>query len=174
VVVSREREPLHGRLLCDGVARLILAGRLRGELGEQLRDDLHLWALVEQEGEGEAQPVPEARAYLGQRLETAGLTALSELALLDEADLRPDVDARAIERGLMPRPVQALRDDFPRRFVFEGSVYACHVELAARRVTLEAERVHGRGGGEPPARVLPRFRGFSVFYRKASRQLRLR
>ena len=79
-----------------------------------------------------------------------------------------------MERGLMPRQLQALRDDFPRRFVYEGNIYACRVELAARRVTLEAERVRGKGGGEPPARVLPRFRGFSVLYRKASRQLRLR
>ncbi|MCA9712752.1 MAG: hypothetical protein KDK70_43385, partial [Myxococcales bacterium] len=174
VVIHRERTPLHGAALCAGVAQLVLDGRLRRELGEQLHDDLHLWRLVEQSGQGPAQPVPDALDYLRERLRVAGLSELAELELLDAEDLRPDVEARAWARGLGPRELQALRDDFPRRFVFEGSVYACHVELSARRVTLEPERLHGKGGGEPPVRVLPRFRGFSVMYRKASRHLRLR
>ncbi len=174
VVLAKEREPLRGAALCEGIAHLVLEGRLLGTLGEQLRDDLHVWALVEQSGEGERHPVPEALGYLRERLEDAGLTELAELSLLEADDMRPAVDARAMERGVMPRQLQALRDDFPRRFVYEGNVYGCHVELAARRVTLEAVRVRGKGGGEPPARVLPRFRGFSVLYRKASRQLRLR
>ncbi|MEM9462489.1 MAG: helicase-related protein [Myxococcota bacterium] len=174
VVIHHERAPLRGAALCDGVASLVLEGRLRKGLGESLRDALHLWALVEQSGQGEPQRVPDARGHLCSRLLDAGLDALDELDLLEPEDLCPDVDARALALGLTPRQLQALRDDFPRRFVYQGNVYACHVELAARRVTLEAERIHGRGGGEPPVGVLPRFRGFAVFYRKASRQLRLR
>lgn len=173
VVIHRDRSPLRGEALCDGVAALVLQGRLLGELGERLRDDLHLWALVEQEGEGPTLAVPEAAAYLGQRLRTLGLSEAAELPLLEPEDLRPDVEARALARGLGPRALQALRDDFPRRFAFEGNLYDCRVDVAARRVTLEAISVK-RGGGEPPVRVLPRFRGFGVEYVKASRRIRLR
>lgn len=173
VVIHREREPLRGMALCEGIAGLVLQGRLLKGLGESLEDDLHLWVLVEQEGEGPVVEVPAARTFLAQRLRTLGLAELAELGLLEPDDLRPDVEARALARGIGPRALRALRDDFPRRFAYEGNVYACHVELAARRVTLEAKTVK-RGGGEPPVRVLPRFRGFAVEYVKASRRLRLR
>ncbi|MCB9718592.1 MAG: hypothetical protein H6712_32375 [Myxococcales bacterium] len=173
VVIHRDRAPLHGPALCEGIAALVLEGRLRPGLGERLEDELHLWALVEQEGEGPSLPVPSARAHLAERLRVLGLSELGELELLEPADLLPDVPARALARGIAPRALQALRDDFPRRFAFEGNLYDCQVELRARRVTLEAVRVK-RGGGEPPVRVLPRFRGFAVEYIKASRRLRLR
>ncbi len=174
VVIHSDREPLHGAPLCDAIAELVLQGRLRRELGERLRDDLHVLGLVEQDGEGTAAEVPTPREYLGQRLETAGLTELAELALLDADDLLPDIDARALERGIGARALRSLREDFPRRFAFEGNVYDCEVQLRARRVTLRAHRIDGKGGGEPPVRVLPRYRGFSVEYCKASRRLRLR
>lgn len=175
VVIHREREALSGPALCSAVATLIARGTLRKGLARTLGDDLHLLSVVEQAGEGPRQEVAEVEPWLAARLREAGLSDFEELALLSEEDLRPDVFARGWARGLDHPAVTALRDDFPRTFAFEGSVYTCRVELAARRVTLEAHSVRGKkGGGEPPARVLPRFRGFAVFYRKASRQLRLR
>jgi ATP-dependent helicase HrpB len=174
VTIDRERAPLKGPALCQGVACLVLEGRLMRGFGDTLRDYMHVWDLVEQSGEGPRAEVPTAVEFLSERLSTAGLTELSELSLLDEDDLRPDIDARALARGMSARDLQSLRDDFPRRLVVEGNTYACHVELSARQVTLDAQRVKGRGGGEPKANMLPRFRGFGVLYRKASRQLRLR
>ncbi len=174
VVLHEQRETLRGEPLCSAVAQLVLEGRLRRGLGDDLRDDLHLLGLVEQEGEGTANPVLGAQEFLTERLRSAGLTELDELQLLDGDDLRPDVDARALERGIAPRALRALREDFPRRFSFGGNIYDCEVQLQTRRVTLHAHRIGGRGGGEPPVHVLPRYRGFSVEYVKASRRLRLR
>ncbi|MEM7154295.1 MAG: helicase-related protein [Myxococcota bacterium] len=173
VCLHRERAPLTGAALCEGIATLLLDGRVIKGLGERVRDDLHLWGLIEQDGEGEPQPVPEPLEFLRERLQTLGLSSFEELSLLEPDDLCPDVEARATARGIFGRALQSLREDFPRIFAYESTVYHCRVELRARRVTLHVQRAKGKGS-EPPVRVLPRFRGFAVEYQKASRRLRLR
>ena len=169
---SEERRLLGGELRL-ALADLLLANRVRKGLGDRIREALHLWDLVGQSSyDVETPSAPEP--FIVRRLETLGLEDSNDLALVDDDDLVPDVEAMALAAGLSPRELASLRDDFPATFSFEGAVYRCEIDLARKRVVLEPGNKVARGKNEPPVRVLPRFRGFRVEYRKASRRVKLR
>lgn len=169
---AEERRLLGGELR-EALAKLLLANRVRKGLGDRIRDALHLRDLVQQStGSADSPSAPET--YVVERLEALGLEDSNDLALVDDDDLVPDVDAMALGAGLSPRELGSLRDDFPATFAFEGAVYRCETDLARKRVVLEPANKVARGKNEPPVRVLPRFRGFRVEYRKASRRVKLR
>lgn len=175
VVLARGRQSLHGEALGRAMAELILARRLAKTLGEGLQDALHDRALLHQaasSGSESAAPTS-PRDYLAARLQELGASSAADLQLLEPDDVRPDLDALADTLGLERREAAALRRDFPRTWSYQGTQYDCTVELAARRVTLEPTRSVGKGR-EPPQAVLPRFRGFAVWYVKASRRIQLR
>jgi ATP-dependent helicase HrpB len=189
VVVSSAEERLCGAPLRSAVAQLVLEGRRIGTLprtlGEEVLDGLHTWALLASEVAKESGPAgamastsitvpPAAGVYLEEQLERLGLDDCSDLSLLEAEDLQPDLDAMAVDCGLDPRRVKALREDFPRRWTYQDGVYACEVDLDRRRVTLQPVSGKSKSAREPPAAMLPRFRGFRVDFHKASRRVRLR
>jgi ATP-dependent helicase HrpB len=180
--LSVREEKLRGAVLCEEAARLILKGQLMGEAGGLVLDDLHLLELLSQWRHTtdtehfdlerlNAIEVPDPQEFLSGRLRELGLTTSDELALLEPDDLRPDLAGLT---RLASWDLDALREDFPRIWTYQSSDYACAVNLAARRVTIEPANKAARSRKEPPRGVLPRFRGFSVVFRQDSRTLPLR
>ena len=76
---------------------------------------------------------------------------------------------------ITPWELEALVEDFPRLWEYQGQRYQCLVEPRKRRVVMEPQNEQARKVKQPPAaRLLPRFRGLAVDYRKASREFRWR
>jgi ATP-dependent helicase HrpB len=183
VIEERERE-LRGRELCKAAAPLILEGRLmkKTEAAEQIADAFHLWRILagwrETDAtahwdltEVQATPVPEPAEWLAERLAELGLDRTDELALLEADDVTPDLVELS---GLPSWDLDSLREDFPRTWENQGGVYRCEVRPSARTVLLlPANKAAGRLQ-EPGRRVVPRFRGFKVVYKKASREVVIR
>ena len=183
VVLTSKEEPLRGAALWDAAAKLTLERRLFKGAREPLLDALHLWDLLTQwkptlETEHwnlakiQAQaPASDAHAYLVGQLEELGLNTCEDLMLLEPEDLVPDIAQRS---GLMSYELDALSEQFPRQWEHLGAQYDCHVNVAARKVTLEPANHQARKAKEPSRDVLPRFQGFRVFYKQASRVFAIR
>ena len=175
VTLSSGTEVLRGEALLDGLVQLVLRGtRLKG-LAKLLLDAVHAWGVLEQASRRERlslPPAPEsARSFLREKFETLGVESLQDLALLEHEDILPRPTELALEAGLDPREAVSLVQDFPRRLEVRGGTYACSVNLSTRTVVLEPIE---RTKKEPAVAVLPRFRGFSVVFVKASRRLKIR
>ena len=112
-----------------------------------------------------------AEALLRARFETLGVQNYEDLDLLETEDVLPSLDEMAVTAGMDPRLAHALPQEFPRIVEVPGGRYACTVDVSTRTVELEPI---GGTKKEPSASLLPRFRGFSVVFVKASRRLKLR
>ncbi len=175
VTLSCETEVLRGEALKDGLVQLVLRGsRLKG-LAKLLLDAVHAWGVLDQAATRERLSFPSAPAsaatFLRDRFETLGVERLGDLELLEHEDILPRLTEMAVEAGMDPREAVALPQDFPRRLDVHGGRYVCSVNLSTRTVELEPVE---RTKKEPAVAVLPRFRGFSVVFVKASRRLKLR
>ncbi|MCR9162378.1 MAG: helicase-related protein [Nannocystaceae bacterium] len=175
VELSREVEPLEGEALADALVTLVLRGTLMKGLAPALLDALHAWSVLaawgRREGTALPDPPPDAATYLRARLQTLGVEGLEDLSLLEPDDVLPAVTPMAVEAGMDPRLATALPEDLPRTLELPGGRYACTVDVSTRTVELAPL---GKTKKEPAVGLLPRFRGFSVVFVKASRRLRLR
>ena len=102
---------------------------------------------------------------------TLGVESAADLALLDAADLLPDLEA---ETGVPAWIAAPIVKAFPRVWMHEGGQYSCSVRPASRTVELEPLDGRARKQKEPSAGALPRFQGFRVVYVQGSRRLTLR
>lgn len=175
VTLSVGTEKLRGEALRDGLVQLVLRGsRLKG-LAKLVLDAVHAWGVLEQAALRERLSMPPApqsvAAFLRERFETLGVEGLGDLELLEHEDILPRLTELAVEAGMDPREAVSLPQDFPRRLEVPGGSYACSVEISTRTVELEPIE---RTKKEPSAALLPRFRGFSVVFVKASRRLKIR
>jgi ATP-dependent helicase HrpB len=174
VVLARRTEPLRGLELCRALADLTLRGAAHRELGDRILDALHRWDLLAQALPNGDFPRPPTDAvdHVADRLLTLGVDTTADFDLVDASDLVPPLEELAAAAGLAAREIAALHEDFPRRFAIPGGRFRCTVHLRRRLVVLEpADAATKR---EPPARLLPRFRGFSVEFHKASRVVTVR
>ncbi|MEM1347389.1 MAG: hypothetical protein AAGI01_02460, partial [Myxococcota bacterium] len=182
VVLGESTQALHGKALCHAAAALTLQRRLFKGAGELIRDDVYLWGVLAQwrptldteHWELDAfqeLKVPQAEEYLADRLFGLGLRTNEELQLLEPDDLRVDL---ASMTGIYAHELEELAREFPRVWEHLGAEYTCTPNPAARRVLMEPGNRAAKDRGEPPKELLPRFRGFSVVYKQASRSLRLR
>lgn len=180
VTISEREEALRGPKLFEVVADFILAGRtfpggLFKGAGTKLQDDLHLWGLLadwpEPERYWKATPAPEPHNFLLDQLRTLGLQSAEELALLETNDLRPDLVG---DLGITAYDLERFVEDFPRQWEHMGHLYECSVQAGSRKVVLEPVNKKAKKGKDPNAAHLPRFRGFSVYHRNASRIVKLR
>lgn len=174
-VLLRERVPLSGDALVDALGRLIVEGRFKRLDHAAILHGLHVHAMLLQLlPESGDPPAPiTAQAHVTQRLRSLGVTCVDDLSLVEVDDLIPDLNGEAVRLGIDAREPAALAKDFPRTWSFQGTLFACTVDLRRKSVRLEPIKSSGKGR-EPPANVLPRFRGFSVHYRRVSREIRLR
>lgn len=170
-----ERE-LEGRALCESVAELIVENRIFDRAAEPVRDDLHLWDILAAwpeadrywESPGEA---PELKKYLADRLWELGLRESADLMLVEPEDLRPDLSELF---GIAEFEIDRWREDFPRVWEHMGAEYVCNVQPATEKVILEPANRGAKEGEDPVAKHLPKFRGFSVYFRNASRVVPIR
>jgi len=174
-LVADERE-LEGRALCEAVAELIVERRLMAEVVEPLREDLHLLGVLgnwpeEDRYWSSVEEVPEPESYLARRLWELGLRESEDLALVEPEDLRPDL---AEILGLPDFELERWREEFPRIWEHMGRAYECLVQPGVGKVILEPANAKARRGEDPTARHLPRFEGFSVYFRNASRVVPIR
>ncbi len=175
VALDSAREPLSGRALCEAAARLVVDGALwRESGGPALLDAVFVWSLLDQlaAADDDARAPADVAVWIATRLGALGVERAEDLSLVGPADLQPDLTAHAIARALDSREPERLANDFCRTWSHAGCHCDCEVDLRARRVVLHARS--GGSGKPPPAKILPRFRGFSVEFRKASRTVPLR
>ncbi|MEO6594805.1 MAG: helicase-related protein [Planctomycetota bacterium] len=170
---------LSGSHLHRAIADLVLENRLFRGSGDALRDALHGWALLAQwqhESVAEhrtssAQAPTDPATWLTQRIATLGVESAADLALLDAADLLPDLEA---ETGVPAWIAAPLVKAFPRVWMHQGGEYSCSVRHTSRTVEMEPLDAKARKLKEPSAGALPRFEGFAVVYLQGSRRLKLR
>lgn len=170
---------LSGTELHRAIAGLVLENRLFGGTRDALLDALHAWALLAQ---WQGQPVAEHRTsstpaptdpatWLAQRIATLGVESAADLALLDAADLLPDLEA---ETGVPAWIAAPIVEAFPRVWMHQGGQYTCSVRHPTRTVVIEPLDAKARKLKEPSTGALPRFEGFAVVYLQGSRRLTLR
>jgi ATP-dependent helicase HrpB len=184
VTLSSEHEALTGEALRVAVATLTLENRLFKGAREQLRDCLHVLGILSQWAETletqhwklerlhalEPMVKPEHEWLVG-RLEELGLESCEELELLEAEDLMPELVALT---GVYLVEIDALLEDFPRVWECQGAPYICQVYPRQRKVEITPANKTAKQAKEPPANMLPRFQGFRVMYRQASRVVTLR
>jgi ATP-dependent helicase HrpB len=176
VTLSSRREELEGRSLCREVARLVLENRLLSGAAEQVRDDLHVWRVMNEWPERDrhwepVEEVPDVETHLRERLWSVGVRISDDLMLVEPEDLRVNV---ADELGVMAVTVEGFCEDFPRVWEHMGRRYVCNVQPSTKKVILEPANSEAKSGSDPKGKHLPRFRGFDVFFRNASRVVPVR
>lgn len=175
ITLSLGVEEVTGAALHDALVALVLRGTLMKGLATSLLDALHGWSVLAAWGHREGHVLPDpptdAAAYLRHRFDSLGVEGLDDLQLLEHDDVLPAATEMAVEAGMDPRLAVALPSDLPRTLELPGGRYACSVDVPTRTVELVPV---GGTKKEPAAGLLPRFRGFSVVFVKASRRLRLR
>lgn len=179
--VERESDggELRGEALRQAAADLILGGGLYPDLADQLAADaLHRDILVTTppfDASEDPTEAKDAATWLRARLESVGLELNEDLALLEADDLRMPLDAWSTALVADPSILHSIREDFPLEFVDRGGRYRLvEVDAARRRAVLEPHDARAKKLGEPPAKLLPRYRGFGCWFVQASRRVKLR
>jgi ATP-dependent helicase HrpB len=171
-VLDRGDMTLIGDDLLEHAARAVIGGRLLKPAGERAREDLHLLQVASALGHlrGEI-PWPDPAGLVRDRLAALGLSSGDELALLNADDLALDL----VEAGVDPLELDGLVRDFPRQWTFEAVVHDVRLQAGVSpSVILEVAQTSKAKLKEPPAQMLPRFRGLPVMWKKASRLVKLR
>jgi len=179
VTLERTEGQLRGADLHRAVAGFVLENRLMRGAGDAVRDALHGWGVLAQwKGEPlseysvDADSVPtDVQEWLATRLATLGVETAADLALLDNADLVPDLER---ETGIPNWVSEPLLKAFPRLWNYQGGLYSCTLQPGARSVQLEPVDAKARKIKEPAPGALPRFHGLRVVYQQGSRRLTLR
>ena len=153
--IGRERRPLHGALLRDALASLILSGSLFRGLGEQLTRAIDAWKLqcalnpdVPTSEAAEATP----HTWLVSRLALLGVEVAEEYQLLSSDDLVfTEIDADTIAK---------IEAQYPREFSVNGAKFDVGYNPAQKLVTLRWQR----GIRQPTlaAVLLPRWNNWRV------------
>ncbi len=153
--IGRERRTLHGALLRDALASLILSGSLFRGLGEQLTRAINAWKLqcalnpdVPTSETAEATP----HTWLVSRLALLGVEVAEEYQLLSSDDLVfTEIDADTIAK---------IEAQYPREFSVNGAKFDVEYNPAQKLVTLRWQR----GIRQPTlaAVLLPRWNNWKV------------
>ena len=180
---SVRREDKGGRLRGDGLrkaaASLLAGGAMYPELVSRLDEACLHRDLLESMPPFNEHPDPtggrSGEAWLYFRLAQLGLETAEDFALIEVDDLVPDLEARVRAHHVDPSLLLQLRKDFPVSFVDSGARYRIkRANLDRRRVVIEPGNTTAKKRGEASVKALPRYRGFSVFFEQASRNVQLR
>ena len=133
--IGRERRPLHGALLRDALASLILSGSLFSGVGEQLTRAIDAWqlhcALIPDVPAAEtADGTP--HTWLVSRLALLGVEVAEEYQLLSPNDLiftEIDVDT-----------IAEIEAQYPREFSVNGAKFSVEYAPTEKLVTLRWQR----------------------------------
>ena len=184
VSLTGSKEELEGTQLQEAAASLVLENRIFKGAGEALKDRLHILEILSQWVDTldtqhwnldklhalESLVVPPEQ-WLTQRFEELGLQTCDEIELLENEDLLPDLIKLT---GLYQPEIDLLFEDFPRIWEHQGAQYVCQVFPRQRKVEMSPENKAAKQSKEPATQVLPRFQGYRVRYKQASRVIMLR
>ena len=153
--IGRERRPLHGALLRDALASLILSGSLFRGVGEQLTRAIDAWKLhcafdPDVPASETANLTP--HAWLVSRLTVLGVEVAEECQLLSSDDLVfTEIDADTIAE---------IEAQYPREFSVNGAKYGVEYSPTEKLVTLKWQR----GVRQPTLStvLLPRWNNWKV------------
>ncbi len=172
VVLEVGEEKVAGETLLEAVARDIAAGRRFKKLAPRLDEALFHWALCAALHEGVAGPsTTEIEPFLVERLTALGVETEEDLKLVDAADLLPDVPTVT---GLFDA-AEKVAADFPRTLRLDGGGYRLEVFPARQEAWLVPDDAQAKKKKQPPpAQLCPRVRGYALFFKKASKRVRIR
>ncbi|MFP4614510.1 MAG: helicase-related protein [Thiohalorhabdus sp.] len=157
--IASDTVAAEGPALREALTDLILDGRLMGDLGERIREEIEAWNLYVALDFGDGEEVPEPRQWLLGRLEGLGVEQGSDLELVEPEDLAfegiPEWERARFDRH------------YPRRLNLEEIDAVVHYEPRRKRVTVE--KVGGRRTTVPKRTELPAWQGWKVQYRDGSR-----
>ena len=133
--IGRERRPLHGALLRDALASLILSGSLFRGVGEQLTRAMDAWqlqcALNPDVPAAETADVT-AHTWLVSRLALLGVEVAEECQLLSMEDLMfTEIDGDTIAE---------IEAQYPKEFSVNGAKFDVEYNPAQKLVTLRWQR----------------------------------
>lgn len=177
------REDKGGRLRGDALrtaaASLLAGGAMYPELASRLEEACLHRDMLESLPPFNEHPDPtggrSGEDWLYFRLEQLGLENAEDFELIGVDDLLPDLEARVRAHHADPSLLLELRKDFPLTFVDRGARYRIkRASLERRRVVIEPSNTDAKKRGEASTNALPRYRGFSVFFERASRNVKLR
>lgn len=173
VTLSTSEEELRGDMMLDAAAHLIAENRLLKGAAARLADALHLAGVARVLRLTKSDvPFESVESAARARLEQLGVTASSDLSLLEPADL--DIDLAAT-LDVDAADIEALEADFPRTWVHAGVDHRVTVERKPMpEVILDAGKTKSTRSNPPPPAQVPRFRDLPVQWRKASRTVRIR
>lgn len=146
------------------IAELILAGRLLRPAGKRLRDDMEAWWLYQQIELDTAAAQQDPFAWLTERLQALGVEHGDDLALIEPDDLHFE--------GIPDWERERFDTHYPRHWSLPSLELRLHYEPRRRRVT--AEQVGGTRRKPPQRWELPPWSGWTVRFRKASREVEIR
>ncbi len=180
---SVRREEKGGRLRGDALrkaaASLLAGGAMYPDLVSRLEEACLHRDMLESLPPFNEHPDPtggrSGEAWLYFRLGELGLESGEDFELIGVDDLVPDLEARVRAHHADPSVLLQLRKDFPLDFVDRGARYRIkRADLQRRRVVIEPGNTTAKKRGEASVKFLPRYRGFSVVFEQASRQVKLR
>ncbi|TKB48436.1 ATP-dependent RNA helicase [Ferrimonas sediminicola] len=151
-----------GEQVVATLVREILAGQRLPGVGLRLEQDLAAWALWCALGEGEGE-VPGPDAWLSRRLTELGVESFEDMELIEAQELAFD--------GIP----DWQREEFDERFPLQLTLAELKVtvEYDIRRKSIDVVYQSGTRKGGPKRWELPRWSGWRVFYRKASKRVTL-
>ena len=133
--IGRSRQPLHGTLLRDALASLILSGSLLSEVGEQLNRAIDAWKLhcaltpdIDTLETTDLTP----HTWLVSRLAVLGVEVAEDWQLLSPEDLVfTEIDADTITE---------IEAQYPKEFSVNGAKFDVEYDPAQKLVTLRWQR----------------------------------
>lgn len=153
--IGRERRPLHGSLLRDAIASLILSGSLFPGVGEQLTQAIDAWQLqcaLNPDASASETTDMTPHTWLVSRLALLGVEAAEEYQLLSTDDLIfTEIDVNTIAE---------IEAQYPREFSVNGAKFSVEYTPNQKLVTLRWQR----GIRQPTlsAVLLPRWNNWKV------------
>ncbi|MFV8834866.1 helicase-related protein [Aquisalimonas sp.] len=163
-LLQEEAVEPEGEAARRAMAELILAGRLLRPAGERLRDDVEAWWLYQHVELGTTGDRHDPEAWLVARLQALGVEHGDDLALIESGDLRFE--------GIPEWERERFDAHFPRHWSLPSLELRMHYEPQRRRVT--AEQTGGTRRKPPQRWELPAWPGWTVRFRKASREVEIR
>ena len=129
--IGRERRPLHGELLRDALASLILSDSLFPSVGEQLTRAIDAWTLHCALQTSEI-TVLTPHAWLVSQLAVLGVEVAEKCQLLSSEDLVfTEIDADTIAE---------IEAQYPKEFSVNGAKFSVEYNPSEKLVTLRWER----------------------------------
>lgn len=166
VIDTRWQAP-QGASALEALVDMVLDGLLVDGLAAQIRADIHQWNLYLALGRYQAEtctraPEPvEVRAWLQAQLEALGVESAEDLALFEAGDF-PFDGIPAWERA-------DFDIEFPYQVVLTDLTLNIEYQVAGKRVL--AVYASGNRKADPKRWELPRWQGWKIRYRKASRTI---